>query len=113
MVESSVGVNWGTLSTHRIAPHLVVDLLKVNKIQKVKLFDTDPTSLRALMGSGIQVMVGIPNELLAALASSVVNSDLWIKRSVSMFVGKGKVDIRYVDSFRILLFRIDFNWVNN
>ncbi|KAK6149602.1 hypothetical protein DH2020_017127 [Rehmannia glutinosa] len=51
-----IGVNWGTVSNHRLSPDTVVDLLKDNKIEKVKLFDADPTVLKALMGSGIEVM---------------------------------------------------------
>lgn len=74
----------------------MVDLLQQNKIQKVKLFDADPGALKALEGSGIEVMVGIPNEMLSVLGSSSVASDLWVRQNVSSFVGKGGVAIRYV-----------------
>lgn len=95
MVESAIGVNWGTVSFRRLKPSTVVDLLKDNKIQKVKLFEADPGVLRALMGSGIQVMVGIPNEMLAPLSSSTAASDLWVRQNVSAYMGKGGADIRY------------------
>lgn len=93
--ESAIGVNWGTLSFHKLNPSTVVDLLKANKIQKVKLFEADPDVLKALMGSGIQVVVGIPNEMLAALSSSTVASDSWVRQNVSKYLGKGGADIRY------------------
>ena len=96
MVESGIGVNWGILSLHKLAPSTVVDLLKQNKIEKVKLFDADPDSLNALRGSGIQVMIGIPNEMLSVLSSSTDACDLWVSRNVSAYQGKGGVDIRYV-----------------
>ncbi|XP_031247309.1 glucan endo-1,3-beta-glucosidase 5 [Pistacia vera] len=96
VTESAIGVNWGSVSFHRLKPSTVVDLLKDNKIQKVKLFDADPDALKALMGSGIQVMVGIPNEMLAPLSSSTAASDLWVRQNVSRYVVKGGVDIRYV-----------------
>ena len=51
--KSAIGVNWGTLSFHKLKPFIVVDLLKENKVQKVKLFDADLDSLKAFMGSGI------------------------------------------------------------
>ncbi|KAM1040797.1 hypothetical protein ACFX2I_030026 [Malus domestica] len=54
----------------KLKASVVVDLMKDNKISKVKLFNADPDSLRALMDSGIQVMVGIPNQILATLSSS-------------------------------------------
>lgn len=74
----------------------MVDLLKDNKISKVKIFDTDPVVLRALIGSGIQVMVGVPNEMLASLSSSTAASDLWVRQNVTAYMGKGGVDIRYI-----------------
>lgn len=96
VVESAIGVNWGTISFHKLKPSTVVDLLKSNRIEKVKLFEADPRVLKALMGTGIQVMVGIPNEMLASLSSSSLASDLWVRQNVSSYVGKGGVDIRCV-----------------
>ncbi|KAL5701260.1 hypothetical protein ACHQM5_026615 [Ranunculus cassubicifolius] len=98
MVDSAIGVNWGSISFHRLSPHIVVNLMKVNKIGKVKLFDADPGALTALMGSGIQVMVGIPNEMLSLFSSSNVATDLWVRQNVSRYVGakSGAADIRYI-----------------
>lgn len=96
MAESGIGVNWGTISFHRLKPTTVVDLLRENKIQKVKLFEADSDVLKALMGSGIQVMVGIPNEMLPLLSSSPSAADLWVRQNVSAYMGKGGADIRYV-----------------
>ncbi|XP_071736213.1 glucan endo-1,3-beta-glucosidase 5 [Rutidosis leptorrhynchoides] len=97
-VESGIGVNWGTVSNHRLSPSTVVDLLKDNKIHKVKLFDADPDCLRALMGSGIEVMVGVSNDLLATLSSSVAASDLWVSQNVSryMMVKSNPANIKYI-----------------
>ncbi|KAL5206196.1 hypothetical protein ABZP36_034405 [Zizania latifolia] len=94
--DAAVGVNWGTLSSHRVPPPVVVDLMRANRIGKVKLFDADPTVLRALPGSGIQVMVGITNDALAAIAGSAAAADAWVAQNVSRYVGRGGVDIRYV-----------------
>ncbi|XP_051129058.1 glucan endo-1,3-beta-glucosidase 6-like [Andrographis paniculata] len=96
VVESDIGVNWGTVASHRLAPETVVDLLKENKISKVKLFDADSTVLRALKGSGIEVMVGIPNEMLALLSTSAPASDLWVAQNVSRYLIKGGVNIKYI-----------------
>ncbi|EEF37353.1 glucan endo-1,3-beta-glucosidase 5 [Ricinus communis] len=94
--ESGIGVNWGTVSFRKLKPSTVVDLLKDNNIQKVKLFDTDPDVMKALVGSGIQVMVGIPNEMLASLSSSTAVSDMWVRQNISTYLVKGGVDIRYI-----------------
>ncbi|KAL7602768.1 hypothetical protein Lser_V15G16802 [Lactuca serriola] len=95
-VESAIGVNWGTISNHRLAPSTVVDLLRDNKIQKVKLFDADPDCLRALMGSGIEVMVGVSNDLLATLSSSSAAADLWVSQNVSRYMVRGGANIKYI-----------------
>ncbi|KAK6791170.1 hypothetical protein RDI58_010251 [Solanum bulbocastanum] len=95
-VESGIGVNWGTISLHKMSPFTVVNLLKQNKIQKVKLFDADPDVMKGLMGSGLEVMVGIPNDMLAGLSSSTSAADLWVAQNVSRYMVKGGVNIKYV-----------------
>lgn len=99
LVKGALGVgglacNWGTRSTHPLPPSIVVKLLKDNGFSKVKLFEADPGALQALGGTGIQVMVGIPNELLAPLASSVTVAENWVSKNVSYYISKNGVDIR-------------------
>lgn len=90
------GANWGTQSTHPLPPSIVVKLLRDNGIQKVKLFDADSRNLFALSGSGIEVMVGIPNDMLYSLANSVDAAEKWVEKNVSAYVSSNSVDIRYV-----------------
>lgn len=51
-----IGVNWGTQATHKLPPDTVVQMLKDNGIKKVKLFDSDDSTMSALAGTGIEVM---------------------------------------------------------
>nr|GEW68771.1 glucan endo-1,3-beta-glucosidase 5-like [Tanacetum cinerariifolium] len=90
-----LGVNWGTQATHPLSPNIVVKLMKDNGFNKVKLFEAEPWVLDALRSSGIQVMLGIPNDFLAPLASSVSVAEEWVTKNVSAYVSRG-VDIRYV-----------------
>ncbi|CAA3000193.1 glucan endo-1,3-beta-glucosidase 5-like [Olea europaea subsp. europaea] len=92
----SIGANWGTQATHPLPPSTVVKLLKDNGIQKVKLFDAESNFLNALRGSGIEVMVGIPNDMLYTLANSPAAAERWVERNVSLHVLSNSVDIRYV-----------------
>jgi hypothetical protein len=92
--DAAIGVNWGTVSSHRAPPGVVVDLMRANRISKVKLFDADPSVLRALAGSGIQVMVGVTDGELASIAGSQAAADTWVAQNVSRYVGRGGVDIR-------------------
>ncbi|XP_020102729.1 glucan endo-1,3-beta-glucosidase 6-like isoform X2 [Ananas comosus] len=92
---SGIGANWGTQASHPLPPDIVVQMLKDNGFQKVKLFDAEDDIMDALRKSGIQVMVGIPNDLLAGLASSEKTAENWVSTNVSKHVDGG-VDIRYV-----------------
>lgn len=81
---SALGVNWGTMATHQLPPKTVVEMLKDNNIKKVKLFDADTNTMGALAGSGVEVMVAIPNDLLQAMGTYQRAKD-WVQRNVSRF----------------------------
>ncbi|KAF8400133.1 hypothetical protein HHK36_013429 [Tetracentron sinense] len=93
---SGIGANWGTQTTHSLAPETVVRLLRENGVDKVKLFDADSGTLRALGKSGIEVMVGIPNDILATLAASMKAADKWVAKNVSTHISSNSVNIKYV-----------------
>lgn len=92
---NGIGANWGTQASHQLPPDKVVRLLRENGIQKVKLFDADYGALRALSKSGIEVMVGIPNEMLATLAGSTKAAEKWVSKNISAHA-TNDVNIRYV-----------------
>lgn len=81
---SALGVNWGTMATHQLPPKTVVQMLKDNNVQKVKLFDADTNTMGALAGSGIEVMVAIPNDQLKAMGSYNRAKD-WVRRNITRF----------------------------
>ncbi|KAM7480723.1 hypothetical protein LguiB_005306 [Lonicera macranthoides] len=91
-----IGANWGTQASHPLPPETVVRLLRENGIRKVKLFDADYGALKALSKSGIEVMVGIPNDLLATMASSMKAAEKWVSKNVSAHVSSNSVNIRYI-----------------
>ncbi|GAB2276236.1 hypothetical protein Dimus_010969 [Dionaea muscipula] len=93
---NGIGANWGTQTSHPLPPETVVRMLRENGIQKAKLFDADYDSLRALSRTGIEVMVGIPNDMLASLASSLKAAEKWVSRNVSTHISTNNVNIRYV-----------------
>ncbi|KAH0937467.1 hypothetical protein HID58_004928 [Brassica napus] len=93
---SSIGANWGTQASHPLPPDIVVRMLRENGIQKVKLFDAEYDTLRALGKSRIEVMVGIPNEMLSTLASSLKAAEKWVSKNVSTHINTDNVNIRYV-----------------
>jgi hypothetical protein len=92
--SDAIGVNWGTQLSHPLPASTVVRLLRDNGFDKVKLFDAEDAILGALKGSGIQVMVGIPNDMLADLAAGGKAAEDWVAKNVSGHVRDG-VDIRF------------------
>ena len=69
---------------------VTVQLLKDNSFDK------------ALGHSGIQVMLGLPNELLAIMASSMKAADKWVEKNVSNYLNKG-CNVRYPINYCTLL----------
>lgn len=93
-VVHGIGVNWGSITSHPLSPSIVVHMLKDNGIDKVKLFDADSWTVGALAGSGLEVIVGIPNDQLARMADSYKNARHWVKENVTKHLYDGGVDIR-------------------
>jgi len=93
-----LGINWGQLASHPLNPDIVVNMLKDNGIKKAKLFDADPWTVGAFAGTDIEVMVGIPNDLLSKFAGSSGSAEDWVKANITKHLhGRhGTVNIRYI-----------------
>ncbi|KAL2318655.1 hypothetical protein Fmac_032531 [Flemingia macrophylla] len=91
-----VGVNWGTMATHQLPPEKVAKMLKENGFTKLKLFDADELILAALMGTDIEVMVAIPNNMLDKISNSPKAADSWVHDNVTSYLFTGGVKIKYV-----------------
>ncbi|KZV16590.1 glucan endo-1,3-beta-glucosidase 8-like [Dorcoceras hygrometricum] len=62
--DAFIGINWGRLSSQRLIPSMVVDLLLQNDITNVRIFQQSANVLEAFSDSGIRVTVGLSNSLL-------------------------------------------------
>ena len=80
-----IGVNYGRIANNLPSALKVVSLLKSQGLNRVKVFNSDPAVLKALSGSGIKVTVGLPNELLLAVASSKSFASTWVQKNVGAF----------------------------
>ncbi|XP_074557362.1 glucan endo-1,3-beta-glucosidase 8-like [Curcuma longa] len=90
-----LGVNWGTMASHPLPPKIVVQMLKANGISRVKIFDADAATMNALAGSGIEVMVAIPNNMLGYMID-YDTARQWVSRNVTRYNFQGGVKIKYV-----------------
>lgn len=92
-IVEGIGVNWGTMASHQLPAKVVVKMLKDNGIKKVKLFDTNDTTMNALTGSDIEVMVAIPNDQLVAM-NNYKRAKQWVLRNVTRYIYNGGVNIK-------------------
>jgi tRNA (guanine37-N1)-methyltransferase len=93
-VTSRVGVNWGTMATHQLPPDNVVQMLKENGFDKLKLFDADEKIMAALIGTDIEVMLAIPNYMLHEISQDPAAATAWVDENVTSWSYTGGVKIR-------------------
>ncbi|KAL5983330.1 hypothetical protein ACLOJK_017414 [Asimina triloba] len=96
MCANCVGVNWGKMATHRLPDDMIVQMLKDNRFNNVKLFDADEGSMNALSGTGIEVMVAIPNDMLQMMSDDPEVAIDWVDENVTRYSFPGGVNIKYV-----------------
>ncbi|GLT62907.1 hypothetical protein SLA2020_355090 [Shorea laevis] len=80
-----IGVNYGRVANDLPSPDKVVELLKTQGIDRVKLYDTDAEVLTALANSNISVVVALPNQLLSSTAADQSFADNWVQANISKY----------------------------
>lgn len=99
-----VGVNWGTMATHQLPPEKVVGLLKENGFRKLKLFEADDKILGALIGTRMEVMLAIPNNMLQQMSEDLSAAASWVRANVSSYSYIGGVNIKFSNAFLLYSF---------
>ncbi|PIA36871.1 hypothetical protein AQUCO_03200084v1 [Aquilegia coerulea] len=77
-----IGVNYGRIANNLPSAVKVVQLLKSQGIDQVKLYDTDQAVLKALSGSNIKVTVALPNELLNSVSKRKSFAFKWVQKNI-------------------------------
>ncbi|KAL5064988.1 hypothetical protein RYX36_026725 [Vicia faba] len=91
-----VGVNWGTMATHQLPPNKVVKMLQENGFDKLKIFDADEWVMAALLGTNIEIMLAIPNNMLEELSKNPKAADSWVYENVTSYLYPGGLNIKYI-----------------
>ncbi|RZR96731.1 hypothetical protein BHM03_00025806 [Ensete ventricosum] len=90
--QRPIGMCFGHAGGILPSPSVIVQLLKSHGISKVRLFVPIPGVLSALKGTGIQIMVGVPNEKIIHLSLGGVDAARhWLKASILKFVDPKQV----------------------
>lgn len=87
-----IGVNYGRVANDLPTPDKVVELLKSQGINRIKLYDTNSDVLTALADSNISVVVAMPNEILASTAADQSFADDWVKSNISKYYPATKIE---------------------
>ncbi|KAL4589785.1 hypothetical protein LXL04_002695 [Taraxacum kok-saghyz] len=85
------GINYGRIADNIPSPHKVVTLLKASKIKNVRIYDTDHTVLDAFSGSGLDLVVGLPNELVKEMSANPDHALTWVKENVHAYFPKTQI----------------------
>ncbi|XP_022965781.1 glucan endo-1,3-beta-glucosidase 11-like [Cucurbita maxima] len=80
------GINYGRIADNIPSPDEVVSLLKAAKIKNVRIYDADHKVLNAFSGTGLELVVGLPNGFLKEMSSSEERAMNWVKENVQAFL---------------------------
>uniref|UniRef100_A0A6N2MZJ2 glucan endo-1,3-beta-D-glucosidase n=1 Tax=Salix viminalis TaxID=40686 RepID=A0A6N2MZJ2_SALVM len=89
----SIGVCYGKNGNNLPSDQEVVSLFQSNGIGRVRIYDPNRDTLEALRGSNIEVILGVPNDNLPALAGASAAAT-WVQNNVVAY--SSNVRFRYI-----------------
>ncbi|XP_072960533.1 glucan endo-1,3-beta-glucosidase-like [Typha angustifolia] len=92
MAISKVGVCYGMLGDNLPRPSEVINLYKSKGVTAMRIYDPNADALNALRGTGIQLIVGVPNDQLGNLGSAS-GAAAWLNKNV---IAYPDVSFRYI-----------------
>ncbi|XP_021729174.1 glucan endo-1,3-beta-glucosidase-like [Chenopodium quinoa] len=88
--EAQIGVCYGKIGDNLPSERDVVSLYKSNGIGAMRLYSPNIAALQALQGSGIKLVLDVPNENLRSLARYPSTAIHWVKTNVVPFASSIK-----------------------
>lgn len=80
------GINYGRIADNIPSPDKVVTLLKAAKIKNVRIYDADQSVLKAFSGTGLELVIGLPNGNLRDVSASEDHAMNWVKDNVLAYL---------------------------
>ncbi|XP_041007913.1 glucan endo-1,3-beta-glucosidase 14-like [Juglans microcarpa x Juglans regia] len=85
------GINYGRIADNIPSPDEVATLLRAAKIKNVRIYDADHSVLKAFSGTGLELVVGLPNGSLKNMSSSEDHAMSWVKENVQSFLPETQI----------------------
>ncbi|KAG4195519.1 hypothetical protein ERO13_A06G114702v2, partial [Gossypium hirsutum] len=83
-VTWTYGISYGRIADNLPAPETVVTLLKAAKVNHIRIYDADHGVLTAFNGSGIEIIVGLPNGYLKEMSTGEDRSMNWVRKRIAV-----------------------------
>ncbi|GAB4828266.1 hypothetical protein Ancab_035178 [Ancistrocladus abbreviatus] len=80
------GINYGRIADNIPSPEKVVQLLRAAKIRNVRIYDFDHSVLQAFSGTGLELVVGLPNGYVSDMSANPDHAMNWVKDNVQSFL---------------------------
>lgn len=80
------GINYGRIADNIPSPDKVVTLLKAAKIKNVRIYDADHSVLNAFKGTGLELVIGLPNGFVKEMSANADHALSWVKDNVKAFL---------------------------
>ncbi|GMI95154.1 hypothetical protein like AT2G26600 [Hibiscus trionum] len=80
------GINYGRIANNILSPDEVVTLLRAAKIKNVRIYDFDHSVIKAFSGTGLELVVGLPNENLRDVSANADHAMDWVKDNVQAYL---------------------------
>ncbi|XP_030954592.1 glucan endo-1,3-beta-glucosidase 14 isoform X1 [Quercus lobata] len=80
------GINYGRIADNIPSPDQVVTLLRAAKIKNVRIYDADHSVLKAFSGTGLELVVGLPNDYVKDMSANADHAVNWVKENVQSFL---------------------------
>ena len=85
------GINYGRIADNIPSPDQVVTLLRAAKIKNVRIYDADHSVLQAFSGTGLELVVGLPNGLVKDMSASEDHAMTWVTENVQSFLPETQI----------------------
>lgn len=80
------GINYGRIADNIPSPNEVVTLLKAAKIKNVRIYNFDHSVLDAFKGSGLDLVIGLPNENVKDMSDNPDHALTWVRDNVQSYL---------------------------